>query len=178
MKKNKYTNNWIKLILLFCIGIIISYYFAFSKTIELFKQKKENRNYISELINLMKNIKDLEKTIEINENKKYINIGLDSLSSRQKLLDLFAIASEKYSFSIKEVTPIFNSSLDSVNYDLSVFTIEGNFFELLKTWNFIENKIHFGYIPSARFFILEDYRINKKKLNLTLYVELFKNKSR
>jgi hypothetical protein len=54
--------------------------------------------------------------------------------------------------------------------------LEGNYFDLVKTWNFIENNISFGSVKSAKFIINEDFRINKKKLNLILYVELFKNK--
>lgn len=178
MKKNQYTYNWFKLAILVFAGIIISYLLAFSKTIDLYKQKNNDDAILLEIKSLPESIKNLEKTIEKNEKNQFKNSGLDSLSSRQKILDLFAIASAKYSFSVKEVSPCFLSSLDSVNYELSVFTLEGSYFELLKTWNFIENEIHFGNIPSSRFFISEDFRLNTKKLNLILYVELFKNKNR
>lgn len=178
MKKNQYIYSWIKLGVLVFAGIIICYLLAFSKTIDLYMQKKNNNLILTEINRLPIIIKKMEKTIESNERKHYENNGLDSLTSRQKTLDLFAIASTKFKFSVKEVSPSYNSASDSLNYELSVFTLEGNYFELLKTWNYIEKQIHFGNIPSCRFFILEDFRLNTKKLNLIIYVELLKNKNK
>ncbi|MCX6232976.1 MAG: hypothetical protein NTZ33_15710 [Bacteroidetes bacterium] len=178
IKTDKYILKWIKLAGFILAGFILSYFLAFSNTIQLYKQSNENNSLIIEANELPFTIKKLERKVKENEEKKFKVSGLDSLTSRQKILDLFASASSEYTFSVKEVSPTYVSSQDSLNTELSVFTLEGNFFELLKTWHFIENQLYFGKINAGRFYVNEDFRLNIKKLNLILYVELLKNKKK
>jgi len=175
---DQYTMKWIKLAVIIIAGFIFSYILAFSNTIQLYNQSKDNNSILLEAKEKPKTIQRLENSITENEKNLIKTSGLDSLTSRQKMLDLFANASTKFTFAIREVSPSYISSTDSLNAELSVFTLEGNFFELLKTWNYIENQIHFGKINSGRFYIAEDFRLNLKKLNLILYVELLKNKEK
>lgn len=177
-KTDKYTVKWIKLAIIVIVSFIISYLFAFSNTFDLYKQSSNNKTNIIELKEKPLILKKLEKKVIENEESMIKVSGLDSLTSRQKMLDLFASATGKFLFSVKEVSPSYISSIDSTNYELSIYTLEGSFLELLKTWNYIEKQIHFGKIYSSRFYISEDYRLNLKKLNLILYVELFKNKKK
>ena len=178
IKTDQYTIKWIKLTLLFIAALILSYFLAFSNTIDLYKRSSNNKTLLLEINEKPKTIKKLEHKIVENEEQLIKMSGLDSLTSTQKMLDLFAGASTQFAFSVKEVSPSYISSTDSLNLELSVYTLEGNFPELLKTWNYIEKQLRFGNISSSRFYISQNYKLNLNKLNLILYVELFKNKKK
>lgn len=171
-----YKKKWLFLLLLVVGGLLVCYFLAFSKTIDLYKQYHNQQEQNLSNINKPQTIRNLQKEVDLNEKFLSQKTGADTIVPRQIVIDLLSKASQQNRFRLIEVSPSYTNLSDTSSSEITAYTLEGSYTELMKTWYFLEKNLRSGNIRSTRFFVKQDFKTHIEKLNMKLYVELLKKK--
>lgn len=153
-------------ILIMIFGYKLSFYMTFELRSEI-KQKEEKLTWLKDREKELPFIRSKMALIE----EAYTN---DSISIRDKLTAYISDFAENSGSVVTEIPEYSEYRNANLNIQTNVFTIKGQFNELVRLIYELESKFKVtAKIMSARFFSIKDMQTKRKNLYLTLVTQSF-----
>lgn len=154
------------------IFLVLAYMLSIRKTIAVYREASLLESQSELAANAPTKAVELEKRLAEIDNL----LGMQPRAGnvQQALLGVITGYCKEHNTVLREFPKtVYNEEKDFM-VETNVFTVEGNFFELLKLVYLLEQENRIGKISSARFFVKKDLKTHTTGLNATIYLQNIK----
>lgn len=174
LERLSYKQKCTLLLVILCLFMYLGYQFSFSDTFVL-------KNQIIEKEEKLIWLKEKEKELPLLKAKmaefEKAYAKSDSSAVRDKLTAFISEFAEQNACLVTEIPTNSSFKNDNLKVQTNTFTVKGNFKDLLKLLNSLENDYKYiAKIMSAQFYSVKDLQAKKKNLYLTLITQSFEQK--
>jgi hypothetical protein len=170
---NKQISNKITFFILIVV-LSLSLYFIYGETYGNVWKVRQEYNNILELSESGKNYTFELEMMQVRLKEVNALIGEDKLSGgsiQHNLLTELQSKSEELAIKIEEVPAPHIFTMNNFLVTTGVFTLSGNYIDLLKVIAYLENDFPFASLSSCYFNVEENYFNKSSKLYLTIYLQ-------
>lgn len=163
-KKNKL------LILGFTLMVLVSYQFALKNTVRTYSDFVENQKEKELVGNIPKQLALLTQKERVLD-KQLQKLNLEDSSVQSNLLKFLNRQAELNSVKVIAFNAPHSIVEEAKTIETFIFDLEGNYTDILKTINALENSGSFGAVVHLQIEKLKNYRSKKTYLQATVFLE-------
>lgn len=163
-KKNKL------LILGFALMVLVSYQFAIKNTVNTYGDYLENKKTKEKVANIPKQLALLTQKERVLD-RQLQELNLEDSSVQSNLLKFLNQQARLHSVKVIVFNAPHSIVEESKTVETFIFDLEGNFTDILKTVNALENNGSFGAVVHLQIEKLKNYRSKKTFLQAKVFLE-------
>jgi hypothetical protein len=173
MNRNKvtYKQRFYLLVAAVVLSCFVAYFVAIKQSVNLYKSNIEITSELNNLFNAPVEIANI--THEINAIDSLIGREFSETDFQSLLLDFIIIHSPK-NVSIFKLHDIHSFQQGNYMIFTEVIELEGPYKGLLEIVNKFEKEINVLKLKSAKFYVLEDKKVKRNKLLLSIIIQSYK----
>ena len=158
------------LVLGFVLMALVSYQFALKNTVAIYGDYAENRKAKEKVGNIPKQLAILTRKERVLD-EKLRELNIEDSSVQSNLLKFLNRQAELNSVKIIAFNAPHSLVKENRTIETFIFDLEGNYTDILKTVNALENNGSFGAVVHLQIEKLKNYRSNRTYLQAKVFLE-------